>query len=223
MGDDFTLFETMLFRRGQLRALRVHMQRLSTSAKTLGFAFDEEACRLRLEAGVRELQSTLLWRVRLDLSRDGGIEIRSAPLEPLDRRQPVFYVLARSIQNPAEEALVRHKTSLRSTYDGSLKWAQALGAFDAIFFNEVGELTEGARTNVFVRVEGVWKTPHLDCGVLPGTMRARVLGCCLGVQECSITRAEFQAAERIVLSNALRGLVPVERMRTIDHSLASTT
>ena len=210
MDDDFTIFETMLHRRGRgVRAIRWHMGRLSASAAALGFTFDEAACRLRLDAEARALQSAELWRVRLDLSRCGGIQIRSAPLEPLGRRQPAFVLEARSMPNPGESALALHKTSRRSTYDDELKWAQSMGAFDAIFFNPSGELTEGARTNVFIRVAGVWKTPRLGCGVLPGTMRARVLSRCSAVQEASIGREEFRSAERIVLSNALRGLVPV--------------
>ncbi|WP_425258874.1 aminotransferase class IV [Rubrivivax sp. RP6-9] len=210
MDDDFTLFETMLYRSGRgIRAIRWHMRRLSSSAAALGFSYDEQACRLRLESETAMLPSAGLWRVRLDLSRFGGIQVRCAPLEPLDHHRPAFVLEARSVPNPGEAALALYKTSRRSTYDDELRWAQSLGAFDAIFFNQSGELTEGARTNVFIRVAGVWKTPPLTCSVLPGTLRARVLSHCAAVQEVAIDREEFRKAERIVLSNALRGLIPV--------------
>jgi para-aminobenzoate synthetase/4-amino-4-deoxychorismate lyase len=41
----------------------------------------------------------------------------------------------------------------------------AAGHFDAVFLNEKGELTEGARTNVFVERGGVLMTPPLAAGL----------------------------------------------------------
>jgi para-aminobenzoate synthetase/4-amino-4-deoxychorismate lyase len=43
------------------------------------------------------------------------------------------------------------KPAVRSRYDAAWRAAEAQGAFDALFFNERGELTEGGRSNVFVR------------------------------------------------------------------------
>ena len=37
-----------------------------------------------------------------------------------------------------------------------------------MFCNERGELTEGARSNIFIRREGILLTPPLGAGVLAG-------------------------------------------------------
>jgi para-aminobenzoate synthetase/4-amino-4-deoxychorismate lyase len=73
-------------------------------------------------------------------------------------------------------------------------------------------LTEGGRSNVFVKVDGRWHTPPLACGVLPGVMRALLLqDPAWGATERVITRALFAAATDIVVCNALRGALPARR------------
>jgi para-aminobenzoate synthetase/4-amino-4-deoxychorismate lyase len=81
-----------------------------------------------------------------------------------------------------------------------------VGAFDTLFFNERDELTEGGRSNVFVRIGGRWYTPPLSAGVLPGVMRAVLLeDAAWDAIEVPITRAMLERAQEIVVCNALRG------------------
>jgi para-aminobenzoate synthetase/4-amino-4-deoxychorismate lyase len=67
-------------------------------------------------------------------------------------------------------------------------------------------MTEGGRSNVFVRVGGRWLTPPLASGVLPGVMRAVLLDDPdWNAGEAVITRAMLEDADDIVVCNALRG------------------
>jgi para-aminobenzoate synthetase/4-amino-4-deoxychorismate lyase len=67
-------------------------------------------------------------------------------------------------------------------------------------------LTEGGRSNVFVRMGDAWITPPLPCGVLPGVMRGVLLAApAWHAREGVITRAMLDAADDIVVCNALRG------------------
>jgi para-aminobenzoate synthetase/4-amino-4-deoxychorismate lyase len=105
--------------------------------------------------------------------------------------------------------LLHHKTTRRAEYDRGWRNAEAIGAFDTLFFNERGELTEGGRSNVFVKLGGRWWTPPLSSGVLPGVMRAVLLEDAeLGAQERVLTRADVLNAEALLVCNALRGAVP---------------
>ena len=80
-----------------------------------------------------------------------------------------------------------------------------------LFFNERGELTEGGRSNVFVKLDGCWHTPPLSCGLLPGVQRAAMLADpAWNAQETIITRAMLARAEAIVVCNALRGALPAK-------------
>jgi para-aminobenzoate synthetase/4-amino-4-deoxychorismate lyase len=83
-----------------------------------------------------------------------------------------------------------------------------------LFFNERGELTEGGRSNVFVKIDGQWWTPPLASGVLPGVMRGVLLDDgTFGAQERVLTRNEVLEAEALMLTNALRGAVPAKLIR----------
>jgi para-aminobenzoate synthetase / 4-amino-4-deoxychorismate lyase len=59
--------------------------------------------------------------------------------------------------------------------DQAWRAAEEQGAFDVLFFNETGELTESGRSNVFVNVDGHWWTAPVSSGLLPGVKRSVVL------------------------------------------------
>ena len=85
-----------------------------------------------------------------------------------------------------------------------IDWGTRRAAWCAI--SPGGELTEGGRSSVFVRVDGRWLTPPLACGVLPGVMRAVLLDDPeWNAGEAVITRAMLERAQDIVVCNALRG------------------
>ena len=78
-----------------------------------------------------------------------------------------------------------------------------------LFQNEEGELTEGARSNVFLLRDGEWCTPPLAAGVLPGIMRSVVLADPQWrAKERRLTLDDLHHAEKIVVCNALRGVMP---------------
>jgi para-aminobenzoate synthetase/4-amino-4-deoxychorismate lyase len=112
----------------------------------------------------------------------------------------------------ADDPLLRHKTTFREDYDHAWREAEAQGAFDMLFFNERGELTEGGRSNVFVRLDGRWSTPPLGAGLLPGVMRG-VLIEELEAEERTLTREDLGRAESLMICNALRGALPARLKR----------
>jgi para-aminobenzoate synthetase/4-amino-4-deoxychorismate lyase len=111
--------------------------------------------------------------------------------------------------------LLRHKTTSRAEFDRGWREAEAQGGFDTLFFNERGELTEGGRSNVFVKREGRWWTPPLDAGLLPGVMRQVLLEDeRLQARERVLTLDDVLNAEALIVCNALRGALPAKVMST---------
>ncbi|HTI17380.1 MAG TPA: bifunctional anthranilate synthase component I family protein/class IV aminotransferase [Trinickia sp.] len=105
--------------------------------------------------------------------------------------------------------LLNHKTTHRADYDRGWREAEARGGFDMLFFNDRGELTEGGRSNVFVRLDGQWWTPPLESGLLPGVMRQVLLeDTMFAARERVLTLADVRCAEALVVCNALRGALP---------------
>lgn len=205
LDPGFTLFETLRYQHGRIHQLAAHLTRLQRSAQALGFAYDEDAIRSALAQCTRALPPNKPYRLRLDLHKQGHTTTAHAPLDALPAG-PLALVLAAQRPDRTERALLGHKTSLRSTYDHALQAAIAQGAFDAVFVNAQGELTEGARSTVWYQQEGRWWTPPLACGVLPGTLRARLLrdGHYFGERRLSVD-ALAQVQDWMV-GNALRGL-----------------
>ena len=117
-----------------------------------------------------------------------------------------------------------HKTSSRASYDLAYSEAEKNGGFDAIFVNEKNEVTEGGRSNFLMKKKGVMLTPPLECGLLPGIMRAELLnsGDYL-IREEVIKKKDVNADTEIYLCNALRGLFKVRyRPKIIKIKLKSS-
>ncbi|EIF28435.1 aminodeoxychorismate synthase, component I [Burkholderia sp. Ch1-1] len=210
----FELFETMYATREEgVRHLSRHLARLASSAAALGFKLDDaNVIGAEVAAKCASLPANTPHRMRLALGKNGTARITAAVLAPL-AESTVGVLLGPDHAFPATDAgdlLLRHKTTRRAEYDRGWREAEAKGAFDTLFFNAQGELTEGGRSNVFVKLAGRWWTPPLASGVLPGVMRSVLLDEASGLQaaERVLTRADLQNAEALMVCNALRGAVP---------------
>jgi len=206
LANGFDLFETMHADPGGVRHLDRHLKRLRGSAAYFGFPFDERLLRAALEQACAALPVATPYRLRLALDQHGGHTITPAPLVPLDG--PVTVLLAPDAMR-SDDLFLRHKSTQRARYDAGWRHAESRGAFDMLFFNERGELTEGGRSNVFVKLDGRWFTPPLSSGLLPGVMRAVILDDpAWSASERTMGLPDLARAEAIVVCNALRGALP---------------
>jgi para-aminobenzoate synthetase/4-amino-4-deoxychorismate lyase len=204
LPNDFEIFETIYATRTDgCRHLERHLARLRASAAYFGHPFNPDVARAAALHACAALPDETPHRVRLALKPDGEIVVQTGRLAPL--AEPVQVLLA-DAPTHAHDIFLRHKTSIRSRYDAAWRAAESVGAFDTLFFNERGELTEGGRSNVFVRIGGRWYTPPLSSGVLPGVMRGVLLDDpAWNAIECPLTRESLSRAQEIVVCNALRG------------------
>ena len=195
----FDLIETMRFdpHEGVIELDR-HLARMKRSAETLDFPFDRHEARNELQAATFRAGPS---RVRLLLSRSGAFAIELRPLPPAPDL-PVAVALA-PLPVDSTDFRLRHKTSDRAFYDEVR--AAAEGAFEVIFCDARGFLTEGSFTNIFVERGGRLLTPPAARGLLPGVLRAKLL------EEGRAEEADLRPADLaggFLLGNAVRGLVP---------------
>jgi para-aminobenzoate synthetase/4-amino-4-deoxychorismate lyase len=202
---DFDLLETLCLRDGAYELLERHIERLTGSLWYFGWSVEGDTVLNALEAfadGCREGA----FRVRLLVSKNGTAKVEGQPLsapiaaakvsiarDPIDRRDVFLY----------------HKTTHRRVYEPH---KQAFpDAFDVLLWNERGEATEFTIGNLVVEIDGRKYTPPIECGLLPGTMRAELLA--RGeVEERAIRIDELKDASRIWLVNSVRGWVEVGMM-----------
>ncbi|MBU9354913.1 aminodeoxychorismate synthase component I [Burkholderia multivorans] len=205
----FQLFETTCATRADgIRHVDRHLARLQRSADAFGFRFDADALRRAIDARCAALDGDGPYRMKLSLAKDGTLDIVAAALKPLPAGPVRVWLAADHGFAPtrANDGLLLHKTTRRADYDCAWQAAEALGGFDMLFVNERGELTEGGRSNLFVKLDGQWVTPPLASGVLPGVMRAVLLDDpAFGAVERIVTRDDLSRAQALLLTNALRG------------------
>ena len=207
LDPGFALFETMhATREAGVRNLDRHLARLEASAAALDFVFERASVEAALGGQLAALPPATPSRLRLALHKDGRLELTAAALEALPPGPVTVRLADRPLDDP--HGLGAHKTTLRARYDEGLRAALAAGAFDTLFFDSAGRLTEGGRSNVFVLLDGEWRTPPAGRGVLPGTMRAVLLeDPSWAAREAELRVEDLLRAQRIVLTNALRGVV----------------
>ena len=166
---EFSLLETMRWDRGEgVFLLEEHLERLAGSASYFGFSADMAKVRAEVDRAVREAdgQGGVL-RLTVDGAGIIGLERRPLPA-PAACRVAVARTRVRS-----DDPFLFHKTTRRAVYEGAL--AGVSGVDDVLLVNERGEVTEGTIANLVVELDGELLTPPLDCGLLPGTLRAVLL------------------------------------------------
>ena len=204
------LFETIRIEQGQACHIEMHLERITKSASELKIDFDlNKAIRL-IQETCSQLDAHLIHRMRLDLSSDGLLSLKTAVIQHIEPG-PVLWasdLLMTDTTMSSADRLLGHKVTRRRLYDQAWLAAEKLGAFDALFINEQGFVTEGGRSNVFIKKDGQWLTPPLSSGCLPGVMRSIVLKDAKHqALEQNITRTDVLNAEEVIFTNALRGIV----------------
>ncbi|MGA9600072.1 MAG: aminotransferase class IV [Methylocystis sp.] len=199
--QDFGLIETLLWTRQEgFFLLPEHFRRMGASASALGFAFDEPRLNSALEEAVACAASERL-RLRLVLAREGAHELSVEPIEPVVR-ETLWRVAVAKRRFSSAEPMLRHKTTRREIYEEELARS---GADEVLFLNERDEVCEGARTNVFLAQGETLLTPPLASGLLPGTLRARLLA--EGKAREDYLALEDLENSEFFMGNSVRGLV----------------
>ncbi|MEO5775246.1 MAG: aminodeoxychorismate synthase component I [Sphingomicrobium sp.] len=189
----FNLIETMRAENGMLADLHAHLDRLGSSAETFGFPFDRPA----LETALAE-RSGASGRIRLELAPDGSWTI---DLSPMPQSPEVAQVAIVPRPTDRFDFRLAHKMTDRAFYDSA---REESGAFEIVFVDDAGFLTEGSFTNLFVERDGRLITPPLSRGLLPGILRQKLL---LNGDAVEGDLREEDLEAGFYVGNALRGLI----------------
>ncbi|MGE5227798.1 MAG: chorismate-binding protein [Planctomycetaceae bacterium] len=197
----FRLLETLRHEPGRGYArLPEHLARLADSAAYFGFDLDDHAVgeALEREAGRFPTKPS---RVRLLVDRRGAVEAGSAPLAA--PAGPVRLAVDRAHPVDPAEPLLFHKTTLRDPYEQAA--ARFPDADDVVLVNPRGEVTETTIANLAARIDGVWWTPPVESGLLPGCERAALVADGT-LRERTVTVRELREAEEVAVLNSVRGV-----------------
>jgi para-aminobenzoate synthetase / 4-amino-4-deoxychorismate lyase len=178
-----------------------HLERICASAVCFGFPCEALDLRTVLDAAVADLHKPA--RVRLLLESDGTVACEALDLVAL----PDGPLRAALAPTPIDRGnlFLYHKTTRREVYEAAKAGRPTADA--VILWNGDGEVTEATDYNVVAEIDGAKVTPPIECGLLPGVMRAELLA--RGeIAERRILVDELRAASRVWLVNSVRGWVP---------------
>ena len=175
-----------------------HLARMKESAQVLGFPCDSDV----LSAALPPDPGSEPLRLRLTLSRQGEVDLTSAPLA---QNPPEWRVAIAPSRVVSADPRLAHKTTDRALYDQT-RARLPQGIDEMLFLNERDEVAEGTITNLFFDLGQGLSTPPLWSGCLPGCLRAELIE--TGQVREALLMSSDLASARLLVGNSLRGLLP---------------
>ncbi len=200
----FSLIETLRYEpdAGFIR-LRLHLARLTRSARRIGFPQPVGALE-RLQQAVAG--ATTPQRVRLTFDENATIEVTTAPFTPLAPDATWTIRIADQRLDSADK-LLRIKTTRRAVYEAARAEYTTADADEVLMLNEREEACEGTITSIFLYDgSGILRTPPISCGLLAGVLRTELI-CQRKARVGRITRDDLKMG-KLFVGNSLRGLIP---------------
>jgi len=206
---DFKLIETMLWDNKQkLPLLENHMRRLRQSAKFFNFSLNKKIILEDLNNLTKTLNPKHHYKIRLLLSANSDITLDSSVLLK-SKLIPNQKIALSKKKTQSSNIFLYHKTTNRILYNYEYMKYSKLGFFDVIFCNEKNQITEGSISNIFIKKNGIYYTPPIKCGMLPGIFRQNFIQK-NKVKEKILFLADLKTAETIYCTNAIRGMIKVK-------------
>jgi para-aminobenzoate synthetase/4-amino-4-deoxychorismate lyase len=194
----YGVFDTLLVRDGRAVDLDAHLSRLRRSVLALyDVPVDADGLAARIAAagpGTARVRTSYdpdaqRWEVAVDRIEEPGLDPRTlAPRRLPGGMGSHKWVDRRLVADPGE-------------------------ADDVLLVDEAGFVLECGSANLFAVWSGEVRTPPLDGRILPGTVRARVLGRLRGrptrVAEGAIALDRLEYADEVFTTSSIRGVQPV--------------
>ena len=188
LNGEFKIVETIRVENGKLLFEDEHFERMKKSAKFFGKTFNKPVITPEQDGILRVL-----------LGDD--IEFEYRPLNP----SPTNKIEISPIVIDSKNELMYHKTTYRPWFYDSYQRIAKGEVYDEIYFNEKGELTEGARSNIVLQIGGKLYTPPVFCGLLDGVYKKQMKN----LTEKILYKSDLMNAEKIFCVNSVRGMVEV--------------
>ena len=201
--QDFQLLESFGLIEGTYLVYEEHFNRLSRSAAHFSFSLNTAAVQAALD-NLKTRHPSGSWKVRLLVNKDGTFHVEIEEMKRLAKS--LAFSLAKEPIDSASPFLY-YKTTKREIYDKHQ--SKRPGVFDTLLWNVNEEITEFTIGNAVAEIGGNLYTPPIECGLLAGTFRSRLLKEGL-IQERKIQLSELNSCSSFWLVNSVRGWVPIE-------------
>ena len=201
--DGFGVFETIKTVDGQAYALNRHMRRALDAGARVGVHIPkEDHIRTAIETLLSEVPHSI-GRLRLLFQQDGTFMATHDSYIEIDHNLDLCTYSAR-----VDIRGIPNKTFPYTSRLDILAEAKSRGCDEAIVLNSDNEVCEGAVSNLIFYSNGVWVTPPILHGVLPGVMRALVVEN-LPVKVRKVTTDDLSRTQAAIVISSLKIAIPV--------------
>ena len=246
-GYGHGLFETMLFRVGEVPLWQRHSSRLVSDAPVLGLNVTKHTLddNLRHFLGLLKQHSLSSGIIKITVTAGTGGRGYASPAKLHLQIICQYSALPDNLEQPRREGVsltqcqyrlpinpvlagIKHLNRLDQVL-GRAEWSGVEYA-DGIMYSRDELLIETTCANIFINTaNNGWITPQLDQAGVRGVMRGLLLeqlfsSVGLRVSECAINRAQLDAATEIFICSSIRGLLPVTKINNLGQwSVGSDT
>ncbi len=226
----FGVYETLKRRGGVLYFPERHLARLGSSARIIGISFPYDSRVLARDlvsfsghAGGEDLNVRLLY---FGTRGERASELLAFPTRPPVIDKKLYHSGCRVISFAGERSFPAAKTL--GTVLGTVAFtrARAAGAYEALFVNHVGEITEGTRSNAgFLKGRRLYTAP--DDVVLAGVTRetvletARAIG--MEVVKEAVSLADVGAYDAAFVCSTSAAVIPVAHIDGVSFNRSKRT
>jgi branched-chain amino acid aminotransferase len=196
------VFETIRTEESHPQLLSRHMRRVLLSARHLGISLPNEDHVLDAIEHLISAEPHPVGRLRLSFSSDRFVATHEAYLA---RSSRLVVGIHRTSGSSSER---QHKVFPYTHHLDLLATATEQGVDEFICIDELGRVTEGAVSNVALRIAGQWITPPITSGILPGVIRA------LAIERCDflvreISESDLMSCDGAVAMSSLKIALPI--------------
>ncbi|TAE87307.1 MAG: 4-amino-4-deoxychorismate lyase [Bacteroidetes bacterium] len=225
------LFETIYVKNNVIRFAEQHFNRLTTSARIIGFDLPANWSLTNFTELIREHFTTGDHRIRFVMHRNGTgfyypqsnhvkcvVDVLPLPAA----HQQIGRIEVYDQQYKSCCSLSNLKSGNALIYVLASVFAQQRSADDALILNQYGNICEASSSNIFVVKNKVVYTPPLAEGPVAGVTREVVMSKLkqqnILVEETPLSVEQLLSADECFLTNSIQGVVGVDRFRSTSFS-----
>ena len=228
----YGVFETINVAQGKPVFFDEHMERFKKSALVMGLHLKRSADQIRTDCE-KTIEKNRMDRGGLRITLSKGINadnlLITARENHYDRE-----MFARGLKICTNDYVRNEKSLLVSIKSNNylenlliLNEAKAKGFNESIFCNTQGYLAEGCMTNLFFVKDQVVYTPALDCGLLAGIVRDKLIELLkvkgMAIAEGHYSKAQLLAADEVFITNSLMEMMPVNQVDDQPFTIGEKT
>lgn len=232
------LFETLLVQEGRVRLFDAHWARLQEGFRLLGLEalphFTAAKWKEWLLTACTKNQCTQRARLRFSVYRGhGGLYdndtltgyvLEAWPLPPsvLSLNTNGLDIGVYTDARKSADTFSSLKTAQFLPYTLAARYARAQHWNDCLVLNTAGRVADSTIANLFIRKDQRWITPPLSEGPVGGVMRQALLeqlpGFGFEAVEAPLSPEEVEAADEVILTNAIYGFRWVKSFRNRSYT-----